>query len=74
MTQKDYIVLAKALAEARKALYEHMSANDIDRLRAIETINHSMRVVVVKLSDTLKKDNARFNESKFYNAALTDKE
>lgn len=57
MTRKDYIVLARALKDARENMkFEQNSA-------------HVLNVTTEYIAQELQKDNPRFKRMKFYEAA-----
>lgn len=61
MTRKDYVALARALAEARKDI-------SVSRLTQRPALMHGWQLAVLNVSEALAADNPRFDRRKFREA------
>ena len=66
MTRKDYIILARALSNARRVLYVDTSSN------ALEYYATALDIAIYCICIQLARDNANFSKDKFLAAIMKE--
>ena len=73
MTKKDYIIIARAIKEARNEIIKTEEENRADAKPPNPSIAlQAIRHIIGELEKALKSDNALFDVSRFENAIYND--